>query len=186
MQLDRAISGLTPKVRAAFGVWQVEQALAVTGRSRDISDSLAQLAPLEEQATSLVRVLDREPPALTRLVRNTGVVFSAVSARDGQLRSLIRSANTVFSTTGKLNSQLAATFVALPTFERESTLTLNRLDQFSKTTDPLVNELKPVARQLAPAAQATERLAPDLSALVSALGPLQTRRHAPGCRRPTR
>ncbi len=174
VQLDQAISGLTPQVRAAFAQWQIQQALAVTGRGRDINDSIALLDPLEEQATSLVKVLNRDPPAISRLVRNTGVVFSSLSARDGQLRSLIRNANTVFSTTAKLNTQLAATFVALPAFEKESTLTLNRLVQFSSATNSLVTDLKPVAQQLTPTAQATLKLAPDLSKLVGALGPLQT------------
>ena len=174
VQLDEITRAFDARTRAAFGVWQISQALAVTGRGRDINDSIALLDPLEEQATALTKVLNRDPPALSRLVRNTGVVFSALSARDGQLRSLIQNANTVVSTTGKLNTQLAATFVALPTFEKESALTLNRLVQFTQATNPLVNDLKPVAQQLTPTAQAVGRLAPDLSALVGALGPLQT------------
>ncbi len=171
VQLDEITRAFDARTRAAFGVWQIEQALAVTGRGRDINDSIALLDPLEEQATALTKVLNRDPPALTRLVRNTGVVFSALSARDGQLRSLIQNANTVFATTGKLNTQLAATFVALPTFEKESTLTLNRLVQFADTTNPLVNELKPVAQQLTPTAQALQKLAPDLNALFTNLDP---------------
>ncbi|HEY5143292.1 MAG TPA: MlaD family protein [Solirubrobacteraceae bacterium] len=174
VQLNDITRTFDARTRAAFGVWQIEQALAVTGRGRDINDSIALLDPLEEQATALTKVLNRDPPAISRLVRNTGVVFSALSARGGQLRSLIRNANTVFSTTGKLNTQLAATFTALPTFEQESALTLDRIVQTTKTAGPLVNQLKPVAQQLAPTAQAAAKLAPDLSALVSALGPLQT------------
>ena len=39
---------------------------------------------------------------------------------------------------------------ALPTFERESTMTLARLTEFSKDTNPLVTQLRPAARQLSP------------------------------------
>ena len=173
VELDQITRAFDAKTRAAFATWQIEQALAVIGRGRDINSSIAQLSPLEEQATSLLRVLNRDPPALSRLVRNTGVVFSALTARDAQLRSLIENANTVFATTGRLNAQLAATFVALPTFEKESTLTLDRLVRFADTTNPLVNELKPVAQQLTPTMQALQGLAPQLNSLFTGLGPAQ-------------
>ena len=49
-----------------------------------------------------------------------GVVFGALSERQGQLRSLIRNSNTVWGTTARRNTQLADTFRVLPTFLRES------------------------------------------------------------------
>ncbi len=174
VELDEIIRAFDPKTRAAFGTWMQQAAIAGTGHGRDLNDALAQLAPLLEQATSLAKVLNRNEAALSGLVRDTGVVFSALSARTGQLQSLIVNANRVFSTTAAANQQLADTFVALPTFQRETRKTLNRLVTFADTTNPLITQLQPVAKALAPTAAALDAVAPDLNDLFIGLGPAIT------------
>jgi ABC-type transporter Mla subunit MlaD len=106
------------------------------------------------------------------VVRDTGAVFEALSERDGQLRSLIENSNRVFATTAARNRELEETFRALPTFQRESKVTLARLTQFAKDTNPLVTQLRPAARQLSPTLQDLSLLAPDLKALFQNLNPL--------------
>ena len=44
--------------------------------------------------------------AVSRLIANTGIVFEALSERDGQLRSLIENSNTVFATTAARDDEL--------------------------------------------------------------------------------
>jgi ABC-type transporter Mla subunit MlaD len=106
------------------------------------------------------------------VVRDTGDVFSALSERDGQLRSLIENSNRVFATTAARNRELEQTFRALPTFEQESKTTIARLTKFSKDTNPLVTQLRPAARELSPTLQDLSALAPDLKALFRDLNPL--------------
>ena len=108
------------------------------------------------------------------LIANTGVVFEALTERGGQLRSLIENSNRVFQVTAARDEQLKETFIALPTFERESAQTLERLAEFARTTDPLVTQLRPAARELSPTLQDLGALAPDLEALFRELGPLIT------------
>jgi len=105
-------------------------------------------------------------------VSNTGVVFEALSERDGQLRSLIENSNRVFAATASRDEQLKQAFTALPTFERESQQTLDRLAEFAQTTDPLVTQLRPAARELSPTLQDLGALSPDLKALFHDLNPL--------------
>lgn len=171
VQLDNILQNFDAKTRAAFQVWQQQLAIAGAGRGRDINDFFAQLAPFEEQITQLSTTLNANADDLSSLVRNTGVVFSALSARQDQLRSLIRNTNAVFSTTAQRDQQLAATFVALPTFQRESRLTLNKLVTFGNNTNPLYVQLKPVTKELGPTMQALDKLAPELSGLFVDLGP---------------
>jgi virulence factor Mce-like protein len=171
VELDEIFRAFDPKTREAFGTWQQQLAITGTGQGRDLNDAFAQLAPLEEQAASLGKVLNRNQLALSGLVRDTGVVFSALSARGDQLASLIVNSNRVFSTTAAANQQLADTFVALPTFQRESRETLDRLVVFADTTNPLITQLQPVAKQLAPTAAALEETAPALNDLFIGLGP---------------
>lgn len=171
VELDEILRAFGPVTRKAFDVWQQQQAIAGAGVGRDVNDALAQLAPLAEQATSLLTVLNENERQLSRLVSNTGEVFSALSARGDQLQGLIRNTNTVFETTAQRNRQLAETFVALPTFERESRLTLERLVEFADDTDPLITQLQPVARELTPTLEALDDLAPELSDLFVNLDP---------------
>ena len=68
----------------------------------------------------MLKILDEQEQATRGLVRDTGAVFSALSARQGQLRGLISNSNRVFETTADRDRQLADTFVAFPTFLRET------------------------------------------------------------------
>ena len=81
-------------------------------------------------------------------------------------------ANKVFEVTAARNEQLKEAFIALPTFERESELTLDRLASFAQTTDPLITQLRPAARELSPTLQDLGALSPDLKRLFQELGPL--------------
>lgn len=174
VQLDDIMQALQPKVRRAFQVWMQEQALAGAGRGRDISDTIAQFAPLEEEATELLTILNDQAPQLSQLVGGTGRVFAAISARNGQLSSLVRNSNTVFSTIARRNTEFAETWEAFPTFQRESRALLATLHGFINRTDPLVKQLTPTFKELSTTFENTEKLAPDLLALMQGLGSAQS------------
>ena len=103
------------------------QAQGIDGYGRDINDALGNLGPFAEDTATLVDILNRQQGAVSRLISNSGVVFGALTERQGQLRSLIRNSNTVFATTAARDEQLKESFVALPTFEDESRVTVRRL-----------------------------------------------------------
>ena len=150
VELDEILRTFEPETREAFQVWMQSQAEAIDGHGRDINDALGNLGPFADDAAELVDILDRQEPAVQRLIRDTGVVFEALTERDGQLRDLIENSNRVFETTAARDRELQETFIALPTFERESRETIERLDQFARETDPLVTQLRPAARELSP------------------------------------
>jgi phospholipid/cholesterol/gamma-HCH transport system substrate-binding protein len=172
VELDEIFRAFDAKTRESFRTWMQQLALASQGRGRDISDALGNLAPFAQDTTTLLKILNAQDTNVQGVVRDTGEVFDALSERDGQLRSLIENSNTVFATTAARNRELEETFRALPTFERESTITLARLTKFSKDTNPLVTQLRPAARQLSPTLQDLSKLAPDLKALFTNLNPL--------------
>jgi phospholipid/cholesterol/gamma-HCH transport system substrate-binding protein len=174
VELDEILSAFDPKTRAAFQTWVQTVAVAAAGRGRGLSDALGTLPPFEENTGELLTLLNSQEGAVRQLVANTGTVFDSISARTGQLSGLIRNANTVFATTAQRDQALQATFVALPTFEQESTATLKRLDEFADNTNPLVDELKPAARELTPTLAELDTLAPTLKTLFTNVGPVIT------------
>jgi phospholipid/cholesterol/gamma-HCH transport system substrate-binding protein len=172
VELDEIIRAFDPKTRQAFQTWMQAQAQGIDGYGRDINDALGNLAPFAQDTAELVDILNRDRGAVQRLIANSGVVFGALSERQGQLRSLISNSNRVFATTAARNRELQESFVALPTFEKESQATLARLAQFSRDTNPLVTQLRPAARELSPTLEDLSALSPDLKKLFVELNPL--------------
>jgi phospholipid/cholesterol/gamma-HCH transport system substrate-binding protein len=172
VELDEILRAFDPPTRRAFQSWMQDQAQAIDGYGRDVNDALGNLAPFAEDAAVLVDILNRQEGAVQRLISNTGVVFEALTERRGQLRSMIQNANRVFATTAARDRELQESFVALPTFADESRLTLARLAEFSRDTNPLVTQLRPAARELSPTLIDLSALAPDLKRLFIELNPL--------------
>jgi phospholipid/cholesterol/gamma-HCH transport system substrate-binding protein len=172
VELDEIFRAFDARTRDAFRSWMDQLAVATDGRGADVNAALGELAPFAQDTNDLLKVLNAQQPTVRRLVSDTGTVFDALSERDGQLSSLIENGNRVFETTAARDQELGDTFRVLPTFERESTLTVDRLARFARTADPLVTQLRPAARQLSPTLQDAAALAPDLRALFRDLDPL--------------
>jgi phospholipid/cholesterol/gamma-HCH transport system substrate-binding protein len=172
VELDEIFRAFDAKTRESFRIWMQQLALASQGRGRDISDAIGNLAPFEEDTTTLLKILNAQHGDVQAVVRDTGEVFDALSERDGQLRSLIDNSNRVFATTAARNRELEETFRALPTFERESKTTVARLTKFAHDTNPLVTQLRPAARELSPTLVELSALAPNLEGLFRDLNPL--------------
>ena len=164
VQLDEIFRAFDEPTRASFRAWMQGQASSLRGRGDDLSLAIASLDPFAEEADRALRLLDSQRLAVQRFIRDGGEVFDALSERQGQLRGLIARSNEVFATTANRNAELEETFRIFPAFERESRLTLTRLSEFARNTDPLIQQLRPAARELSPTLIDLGRLAPDLEA----------------------
>jgi phospholipid/cholesterol/gamma-HCH transport system substrate-binding protein len=174
VELDEIFRAFDRKTRDAFQVWMQSQAASFRGRGTDINDAIGNLAPFAVDTDVLLRILKAQQSDVRGVVRDTGTVFDALTARDSELADLITNSNRVFSTTAERDEDLKALFRVLPTFQHESTLTVNRLTQFAHSTNPLVTALHPAARELSPTLVELSKLAPDAKALFRDLGPLIT------------
>ncbi len=172
VQLDEILRTFDPETRARFSVWLDQQGRAALGNGEAINDAIGNLTPFAENTDDVLKVLRAQGGETRRLIRDTGVVFHALSERQGQLRSLIRNSNTVWGTTARRNAQLADTFRVLPTFLRESRTTTTRLTKFADDTNPLIDQLRPAARELSPTLQDLDAISPDLKSLFHNIAPL--------------
>ncbi len=119
-------------------------------------------------------MLNDHDDAIRGLVRNTGVVFGALTEREDQLRALMVNTDEAFSATAEQKEALAETFSIFPTFLDESRLTMVDLESFSRETRPLVRDLRPALRDLRPTLSDLRALAPDLTNFYRDLDPLIT------------
>jgi phospholipid/cholesterol/gamma-HCH transport system substrate-binding protein len=171
VQLDEIFRTFDEPTREAFRTWMQEASVAFAGRGADLNAAIGNLEPFAAEANQLLTILDSQRLATREFVRNTGEVFEALSERRGQLQGLIRNTNAVFEITAQRNQDLQEAFIVLPTFLDESRLTLARLEQFATDTDPLVQQLRPAARELSPTLVDLGRLAPALKGFFRGLLP---------------
>jgi phospholipid/cholesterol/gamma-HCH transport system substrate-binding protein len=174
VELDEIFDSLDPATRDAFKGWQTELAKGIKGRGRDFNDALGTLPGFASDGADVLAVLDSQEGAVQRLVKNTGVVFAALTQNEAQLRNLITGSKRTFDATASKADALAETIRIFPTFLQESRLTLARVQRFSTDTNPLITDLRPVARDLQPTLRDVRALAPDLEAFFQNLDPVIT------------
>jgi phospholipid/cholesterol/gamma-HCH transport system substrate-binding protein len=172
VQLDQILSTFDPTTREAFSTWMQQGGMALTNRGQDFNAAIAALYPFATNVESVVSVLNRDSAATSALLRNGGQVFGALARSPAALQGFIRNSNAVFASTAARNAELAAAVREFPAFTIATRQTIDRVKRFAAETKPLVDELRPAARQLSPTLQKTVVLAPELRTLMVNLAPL--------------
>ena len=172
VQLDQIFSSFDPSTRQAFETWMQQGGIALTNRGEQFNQAFAQLYPFATNVDSVLAVLNRQSAATTTLLRDGAQVFAALSKSPAALQSFVRNSNGLFAATAARDQELANTIKAFPAFLTEARSTVNRVGSFSRTTKPLIDELRPAAVQLTPALQRLVVLAPELRNLMVDIAPL--------------
>ena len=172
VQLDQILNTFSPKTRAAFQTWMQQGGTALTNRGEQFNAAFAELYPFATNVNAVLAVLQRQRSATSTLLHDGGQVFSALSSSPAQLQGLVRNSNRLFATTAGRNAALAATIRAFPAFLAQTRATTYRVSRFAVNTKPLIDELHPVAKQLNPALESVDLLAPQLQTLTTNLRPL--------------
>ena len=172
VQLDQILSTFDPVTRRAFSTWLQQSGIALTNRGQDFNSAIAQFYPFATNVNAVLGVLNRDSAATRALLRDTGQVFGALAQSPAQLQGFIRNSNAVFTATAARNQALQAAIPALAGFTVATRLTVDRIHRFAIEANPLINELRPAARQLSPTLIATVTLAPELRTLMENLAPL--------------
>jgi phospholipid/cholesterol/gamma-HCH transport system substrate-binding protein len=170
--LDEILSTFDPATRRAFSIWQQQYGIALTNRGQDFNQAIAQLYPFATNVDSVLAVLNRDSAATTALLENGGRVFSALSRSPAQLQGFIRNSNAVFAATAARDTALANAVRAFPGFDIAVRQTIDRVNRFAIDTKPLIDELRPAAKQLSPALEQAVVFAPELRDLMFELAPL--------------
>jgi phospholipid/cholesterol/gamma-HCH transport system substrate-binding protein len=171
VQLDEIFRTFDAPTRAAFQAWQQEGAVAIQGQGASLAYAFGELGPTLTQVNRLLRVLDSQRLAVRQVFRNGATSLQALRGRQGELQSLIRNSNAVFSTTAQRARDIEALFRAFPTFQDESRLTLARLRTFAENADPAVRQLIPAAEELSPTLIALSKFAPEAKGFFEAFAP---------------
>jgi phospholipid/cholesterol/gamma-HCH transport system substrate-binding protein len=172
VQIDEIFNALDEETRLAYQRWQQSAAVAIRNRQLPVSDALGNLAPYITDASDTLTILADQEEALRGLIRDAGISFEALSSRRGELTDAIRGQKNTFEGLAAQDEALAETFQILPTFQRETRATLERMDAFRADANPFIRQMIPVARELSPTLRSVRRLSPNLRNLFRDLDPL--------------
>ena len=81
-QIDEIFNALDEETRRSFQRWQANAAVGIQDRGLDLNDALGNLGPFVADSSAVLETLNRQKVALKGLVRDTGTVFEALTARD--------------------------------------------------------------------------------------------------------
>jgi phospholipid/cholesterol/gamma-HCH transport system substrate-binding protein len=170
--LDDILATLTPQTRRSFQVWMQSLAEGLGGRGEEINSSFATIQPFVEDANKLTAVAASQEGALRATIHDTGVVFDALTAREGQFRGFISNGERTFHAAAEASQAFAEAFRELPAFQRNSQTALRSLDRFATNTSPLYDQLRPFEERLTPLLRAVKPFTPPFNSFLTALGPL--------------
>jgi phospholipid/cholesterol/gamma-HCH transport system substrate-binding protein len=173
VQLDEVFRVFDPRTRFYLQQWLEEAGVAARGQfGPDLNAALGNAEPFFAGGVDLLRPLAEQELAVRRLVRDSGRVFHAISRENGQLRGVVVNGDATFGALASRDAALADTFAILPTFLRETRTTAVRLASFARNTDPLVQDLRGPADDLAPTLRDLGDLSPYLEQLFHDVPPL--------------
>jgi virulence factor Mce-like protein len=167
-QLDQVLSAFGKPAQKALQEFLAGGAASLAGRAGQLSQALANLDPAVTDLVTISRSLDQQRGNLGRLVRESGAVFSILSQRSAQVRSLIGAGDTVLSATAARNRALGATVDAMPPFLAALRTTLRVADTSLRLAKPSVSALLPVAPKLRPVLSDLIALEPSAVSLLHA------------------
>ena len=169
VELDEIFRTFDARTRRGLQTWFQGQATALDGRGAAINDAIGSFPGFERSTTELLKVLNSQEGAVSGLVANTGEVFGALSERRTQLRDLMTNGERATRSFAQRDRELAETFKALPTFERESKATVERLTKTALAGDDAIAAARPAAREFAPAFREVNAIMPDFKGLLASL-----------------
>jgi phospholipid/cholesterol/gamma-HCH transport system substrate-binding protein len=169
--LDDILATLDTKTRASFQAWMQSLAEGLGGRGEQINSGFAEIQPFIEDANKLTAIAASQEGALRASIHNTGVVFDALSEREGQFRGLITNGDRTFHAAAEASQEWAQAWRELPAFQRNSQTALRSIDSLATDAVPFLDQFRPAEEKLTPLLQAVKPFTPPFNALLTALGP---------------
>jgi len=161
VELDEIFRAFDKQTREGFQVWQQDLGKGIEGHGADFSDFLGVLPEFANNTNEVLKVLNSQERATQEAIKNTGVIFDALTERGTQLSDWITTSNRLLETTARRDDRIRAIWRDFPEFIVQSQSALRRLEQYAVNTDPLMHQLRPVGTQLSNLFVNAGKLAPD-------------------------
>ena len=178
VELDEVFAIFDPKTRRALRRVYRGSARQYVGQGPRANAGWLYLDPAIVSASRLFGELNRDTDELERFVTETSELVGDVAQRREDLSSLVVNLAETTGAIARPPNALGDAIAQLPGFLRQANTTYVNLRAALDDLDPLVEDFKPVARQLAPYTRELRRLVEDLNPTVRGFATVLRRRGA--------
>ncbi len=159
IDFDQFLAGLDAETRV-----YLQELLAGAGEGfyhngKAFSATLKRFYPTARDITEIAQQLEIRHENVARSIHNFRLVTEALGEKDTQLAQLVDASNAVFAVFHKQEQSVQALLHLLPGALAKTSQGLGKLATAANVLGPTLNKLEPFARSLAPAQEASSRLA---------------------------
>jgi phospholipid/cholesterol/gamma-HCH transport system substrate-binding protein len=129
--------------------------------------TLKRFAPLDHDTRTFASLLAKRQVDLRRSVHNLNLVAGALGGVDRELASLIDASDTSFAAIARNDNNLQDTLRQFPATLRQTQQTLGKVKSFAGASGTTLTELRPFARNFAPALKVTRPLLHDTTPVIA-------------------
>jgi phospholipid/cholesterol/gamma-HCH transport system substrate-binding protein len=166
VDFDEFLAGLDAETRAYLQLLLAGAAQGFQNNSRAFAATIKRFAPSARYGQEIARELERRHANIARSIHNFRLLMEALGAKDKQLAQLVDASNAVFATFAQEEANLQKTLHLLPGALNKTGTNLRKLASATDVVGPTLHELLPFARSLAPAQEATTKLAHETTPVI--------------------
>ncbi|MFF5988814.1 MlaD family protein [Prauserella flavalba] len=171
MELDQVLAALDPETRTRLASLVRRLDGTVTGHEQDLRSTLKTSGPAVAALGDVLRGLGTDGPAIKQMVGRVNAMVQTLTARDGDLRTIVSSLSTLSAETAGQRQRLSDTLAALPGTLDTANRTLGNVPGVADKVVPLLDGLRPATERLPGVAGNLAPVLRDLRPLVGELRP---------------
>jgi phospholipid/cholesterol/gamma-HCH transport system substrate-binding protein len=159
VNFDEFLAGLDAETRAYLQELLAGAGEGLKNNASALSATLKRFDPLAHATQQIAQQLEIRHANTARAIHNFRLLMEALGGKDKQLAELVDASNAVFATFAQEDANVQKTLQLLPGALHKTGVGLGKLATATGVLGPTLRKLEPFATSLAPAQEATRRLA---------------------------
>lgn len=157
VNFDEFLSSLDAETRAYLQELLAGAGEGFKNNGKAFSATLKRFYPLTREVREITKELTARHENIARSIHNFRLLMEALGGKDKQLAELVDASNAVFATFAKEDQNVQSTLHLLPGALTKARSGLGKLATAAHVLGPTLHELKPFAKALGPANEATQQ-----------------------------
>jgi phospholipid/cholesterol/gamma-HCH transport system substrate-binding protein len=159
INFDEFLAGLDAETRAYLQELLAGAGEGLNHNASALSATFKRFDPLAHATQRIAQQLEIRHANTARAIHNFRLLIEALGGKDKQLAELVDASNAVFATFAQEDANVQKTLQLLPGALHKTEVGLGKLSTATNVLGPTLHKLQPFASALAPAQEATRRLA---------------------------
>ncbi len=159
VNFDEFLSSLDAETRSYLQELLAGAGEGLKGNAAALSATLKRFDPTAQEFQKIAEQVEIRHANIARSIHNFRLLLEALGGKDKQLAELVDASNAVFATFAHEDASVRRTLQLLPGALHKTSIGLGKLATASSVLGPTLHKLQPFASALAPAQEATRRLA---------------------------